>query len=70
MFFINIASTACSIPDPSSTTVIVTGGEYTLKTVSRYGRDGWVEDLPPLRVGRNNHGCGSYVSGKDMVSLV
>ena len=40
-------------------------------TVSRYGRTGWVEDLPPLvTTGRTNHGCGSYVSGGDMVSMI
>ena len=27
-----------------------------------------MEDLPPLNVGRFEHGCGSYVSGGDMVS--
>ena len=27
-----------------------------------------MEDLPPLNVGRYNHGCGSYVSGGDLVS--
>ena len=38
-------------------------------TVSRYGRAGWLEDLPSLNVGRSNHGCGSYVSaGGDLVS--
>ena len=32
---------ACSIPDPSSATVIVTGGYYfALDTVSRYGLEG------------------------------
>ena len=87
---------ACSIPDPSSATVIVTGGAFTLDTVSRYSlhctvlyvlyctviyctvlwctlsryrREGWVEDLPPLNVGRYEHGCGSYVSGGDMVTI-
>ena len=30
--------------------------------VSRYGMDGWLEDLAPLVVGRSSHGCGSYVS--------
>ena len=28
---------ACSIPDPDSDTLIVTGGEHTLSTVSRCG---------------------------------
>ena len=31
---------ACSIPDPSHVTVLVTGGYNTLNTVSRYRRDG------------------------------
>ena len=77
---------ACSIPDPSSATVIVTGGAFTLDTVnryctvlyctvlyctvSRYGLEGWVEDLSPLNVGRSRHGCGGYVSDGDMVSTV
>ena len=34
----------------------------------RYGLEGWLEDLPPLNVGRYGHGCGSYVSGGDLVS--
>ena len=34
----------------------------------RYGRAGWLEDLPSLNMGRLHHGCGSYVSGGDMVS--
>ena len=86
---------ACSIPDPSSATVLVTGGFYTpgnivsrygrdgwrtvlycivlyctalYCTVSRYGSDGWLEDLPSLNVGRAYHGCGSYVSDRDLVS--
>ena len=59
---------ACSIPDPSSATVLVTGGWPTFATVSRYGLEGWLEDLPPLNVGRREHGCGSYVSGGDLVS--
>lgn len=61
---------ACSIPDPSSATVMVTGGEYTQTTVSRYGRTGWLEDLPSLTVGRRQHACGSYMSGGVSVLLV
>ena len=79
---------ACSIPDPSSASVLVTGGYYyALDTVSRYGLEGctvlyctvlycryglqgWIEDLPRLNLGRREHGCGSYVSGGDMVSAL
>ena len=77
---------ACSIPDPSSASVIVIGGFNTQNKVSRYsraglycvlyctvlyyryGREGWLEDLSPLNVGRWYHGCGGYVSSGDMVS--
>ena len=31
--------------------------------------EGWLEDLPPLNVGRSRHGCGGYVSDGDMVSV-
>ena len=65
---------ACSIPDPSTGTVLVTGGitsgYQTLDAVSRYGLQGWLEELPPLNKGRYGHGCGSYVSDGDMVSKV
>ena len=40
---------ACSIPDPASDTVIVTGGGLlSTNTVSRYGRAGWLEDSTVL----------------------
>ena len=51
--------------DQTSNTVIVTGGEDTLQTVSRYGALGFVEDLPSLLVGRSYHGCGSYFREAD-----
>jgi len=49
---------ACAINLGSS--VILTGGIYTLTTVSEYDEDGWVRDLPPLLQGRYNHGCTYY----------
>ena len=54
---------ACSMPDLTSDSVIITGGDYTMSTVSRYGVLGWVEDLPSLVVGRYGHGCGSFFRG-------
>ena len=80
-------SAACSVPDPFSTTVIMTGGTFSMNTVSRYGLgnctvlyrtvlycryglEGWLEDLPPLNVGRREHGCGSYVSDGELVSAL
>jgi len=49
---------ACSIVD--SGTLLVTGGVYTQRTVSRYNTAGFVEDLPALNEGRYDHGCGAY----------
>ena len=51
------------MPDLTSDSVIITGGDFTRNTVSRYGVLGWVEDLPSLVVGRESHGCGSYFRG-------
>ena len=48
------------MPDLMSASVILTGGYYSLQVVARYDILGYVEDLPPLLVGRWNHGCGSY----------
>ena len=54
---------ACSIPDQDTDTVVVTGGYYTTTTVSRYGKDGWIEDFSSgLNRGRGDHGCTSFVS--------
>ena len=64
---------ACSIADPDSGTVIVTGGYNSgggtgnLNNVSKYGVNGWIENLEPLNFGRDGHGCGSYVSGEEKV---
>jgi len=52
---------ACAMPDLTSESVIVTGGYKTRSTVTRYDRQGFVEDLPSLVVGRSKHGCGSYL---------
>ena len=53
-------SWACAIEDPDTETVVITGGRYTSTTVSVYGLQGWVEDLPSLITGRYWHACTSY----------
>ena len=53
-------SRACAIEDPDTQTVVITGGDYTLTTVSVYGLKGWVEDLEALNTGRRSHACTSY----------
>ena len=57
-------SHACSIEDPDNQRVVITGGQYTNTTVSVYGLQGWVEDLQPLNIGRYQHACTSYASGR------
>ena len=62
------ASEACSIPDPDTNTVIITGGRFTETTVSVYGLQGWLEDLAPLLHERWRHACSSFTSGESRVS--
>jgi len=54
-------SNACGIQHDD--VFIITGGSYTMTTVSRYNMIGWVEDLPSLNHrGRMGHACGHYYS--------
>ena len=56
---------ACAISDGA--TVVVTGGAPARDTVSRYTRNGWIEDLPSLIEGRQNHGCASFAKNENLV---
>ena len=60
-------SYACAIPDPDTDTVVVTGGLFSMNTVSVYSNQGWQEDLPPLNTGRYEHACAGYMSGEKRV---
>ena len=55
-------SEACSIPDPDTDTVVITGGKYSEKTTSLYNKTGFIEYLGELNFKRYHHGCTSYVS--------
>ena len=52
---------ACAIPDSDNEEVIITGGWWTLKTVSVYTKDGHKRDLPDLRTERREHACSSFI---------
>lgn len=54
---------ACSISDPTTESLIITGGGETSRrnTVSRYGVLGFIEQLPSLNQGRRFHACGAYM---------
>ena len=62
----HVCRDACAIADGD--TVVLTGGQNTMRTVSRYGAGGWLEDLPRMNLGRADHGCASFVQEGDKVS--
>ena len=51
---------SCTIDDPITNSIIVTGGMGD--EVTRYDLLGYLEDLPSMLRIRNNHGCGSYIN--------
>ena len=61
-----ICRDACSIEFEDQ--VIVTGGKYTMDTVSIYNDDGWVKDLASLKTGRYGHSCSHFTSDNDLVT--
>ena len=63
---------ACSIPDPETDTVLITGGNslpinLQYKITSLYNEDKFVENLGNLNYKRRYHGCTSYVTNKKRV---
>ena len=48
---------------------VITGGDDTRRTVSRYNSTGYMEDLAELNVGRSSHGCSSYYKDGAQASL-
>ena len=54
-------SLACGIADPDNQRVLITGGSYSPKNVSVYGKSGYIEDLASLKVGRARHACTSFI---------
>ena len=62
---------ACSIPDPETDTVIITGGNLNdpnFKITSLYNENGFVEDFGMLKFKRYRHGCTSYVADQKRVN--
>jgi len=54
---------ACAIPDGDS--VVILGGQFTLKDVSRYNESGFVEALPGLNVGGGFRACAGYINNQN-----
>ena len=69
----DIFSYACAIPEGDS--VVLTGGiiitSYVAMAESRVSRyridQGWLEDLPVLKVGRYLHGCTAFTKDDEEV---
>jgi len=62
---------ACSIEDNDEDRVILTGGEYNRNKVSVFNKNGFVEQLPELLIGRSSHACGFFINDdKNKVLLV
>ena len=66
-------SSACSIPDYDSDTVVLTGGwmdDYnSTDLVQRYGLTGLVQYLPSMKEARSYHGCGFYYKDGERVRV-
>ena len=62
---------ACSILDPDTDTVLITGGYYEKRdvdTVSVYNKTGFVRKLDHLQYSRRNHGCTSFIADNKRVN--
>ena len=66
---------ACSIPDPETDTVIITGGNHDRhnsaehKRTSVYNENGFVEYFGNLNHPRYMHGCTSFIADKKRVDM-
>ena len=63
---ISLTVTLVSINLDRDRTVVITGGFYTMRTVTEYSEGGRYDVFPELRTGRWGHGCSSYVSNNNM----
>ena len=51
--------------------MILTGGYYSMEKVQQYNLTGSMgTDLPDLKTGRYDHGCGSYLHSGEVVSTI
>ena len=62
-----VLRSACSVQEDENDAILVIGGNFTEKTVSRYNRNGWVEDLPSINDGRRSHSCSNFVRNSERV---
>ena len=60
---------SCAIPDPRNEFLYITGSGNP-KQVSQYGLEGFIEDLPELNIGRNDHACAGYYDDTDHFILL
>ena len=49
--------------------VVIVGGQFTLKDVSRYNEDGFVEALPSLAIGGGFKSCAGYINDQNKMVI-
>ena len=62
-----VLRSACSVQEEENDAILVIGGNFTEKIVSKYNRNGWVEDLPSINDGRRSHSCSNFVRNSERV---
>ena len=45
--------------------MVIVGGQFTPKDVTRYNEDGFVEDLPSLAIGGGFQSCAGYINNQN-----
>ena len=72
IFNLILCSESCAIPDLESEAVYLTGGGFSFysASVTKYGVEGFLEDLPALNTGRKSHGCSGYLDTDNAWILV
>ena len=65
---------SCGVADTKHHHFYRTGGTepygHTVKNVTKYGPDGFLEDLPELLTSRSGHACAGYYKGDVFLHLV
>ena len=61
---------ACSIPDPVTDKVVITGGSQSPMNTSLYNQKGFMKYLGDLNYLRLYHGCTSYISDNKRVCIL
>lgn len=70
-----ISSKSCGIEDTRNEFLYLTGhedssGSNLSKQVTKYSGEGFLDDLPPLNMGRKGHACSGFYNDEDYFVLL